>query len=59
MHIQHVMLWKFENKNSTETPKKISSVYDQDLIADHQDQNWFSKFFSGDTSSRDEHRLGQ
>ena len=53
------MLLEFKNnKNTTETAKKICSVYGQGIITDHQDLNWFSKFYSGDTSSRDEPRPG-
>ena len=35
-HIQYVILWKFKNnKNATETIKKICSVYGQGVITDH------------------------
>ena len=55
----HTMLWKLKNnKNATETVKKISSVYKQDVITDHQVWNWFPKFCSGDMSLKDEHRPG-
>ena len=57
MHIQLVMLWEFKNnKNATWTTRKICSVYLQGVITDHQVWNWFSKFYSGDKSLRDEPR---
>ena len=60
VHIRHVMLWEFKNnKNATETAKKICSVYGQGVITDRQVRNWFSKFRSGDTSLRDEPRPGR
>ena len=35
VHIRYVMLWEFKNnKNNTETARKISSVYGQDVITD-------------------------
>ena len=35
VHIWHVMLWEFKNnKNTAETAKKISSVYNQRVITD-------------------------
>ena len=50
VHIPHVILWEFKNyKNATETAKKICSVYDQNIITDHQVWNWYLKFCSGDT----------
>ena len=59
MHIWHVMLFKFKNnKNTTETAKKHFSVYGQGVLTDHQIQNWFSKFHSGNISLRDEFRPG-
>ena len=59
VHIWHVMLWEFKNnKNAAETAKKISSVYGQSVIPDHQVQNWFLKIHSGDTSLTDESRPG-
>ena len=52
-------MWEFmNNKNATETAKKINSVYDQDVITDHQVCNWFSKFHSGNKLLRDEPRPG-
>ena len=49
VHIRHLMLWKFKNnKNSTETSKKMASIYGQGVITDSQIRNWFSKFCSGD-----------
>ena len=57
VHIRQVILSGFKNnKNATETAKKISSVYGKDVIIDCQVRNWFSKIFSGDTSLRDEFR---
>ena len=51
------MLWEFKNnKNTTETVKKICSIYGQGVNADCQVQNWFSKFHSGHMSLRDESR---
>ena len=47
-----------KNKNTTETAKKISSVYDQGVSTYHQVQNWFSVFLSGNTSLKDEHEPG-
>ena len=36
VHIWHVMLWKFNNnKNASETAKKICSIYGQSVITDH------------------------
>ena len=55
--IRHVMLWNFKyNKNTSKTPKTFSSFYDQGVIANHQVQNWFSKFRFGDTLLRDKLR---
>ena len=57
VHIRHVMLWKFKNnKNTTETAKKIMSVYSQGVITKYKVWNWFSKIHSGHTSLRDEPR---
>ena len=54
------MLWKFKNnKNATEKAWKISSVYGQDVIADRQVRNWFSKVRSSDTSMSNEPRPGR
>ena len=51
MHIQHVMLCVFKNnKNTTETVKKISCAYG---FTGHHVQIWFSKFHSGEISLRD------
>ena len=59
VHIWQVLLWEFKSKkNRSETVKKFSSVYDHDIIADYQVENWFSKFRSGETSFRDEFRPG-
>ena len=39
VYIQHVM-WEYKNKiNATETAKKISNVYGQDVITDFQVRN--------------------
>ena len=57
VHIWLVMLRKIKNnKNATKTAKKISSVYGQGIITDHQFQICFLKFRSGDTSLRDQPR---
>ena len=59
MPIQHVTLYKFKNnENSTETAKKMCSVYGQVVITDQQIWNWFSKFCYCGMSLRDEHRPG-
>ena len=40
MHIWHVMLSDFKNnKNATETARKIFTVYGQDVINNRQVQN--------------------
>ena len=53
------MLWEFRyNKNTTETAKKIYSVYGQGDITNCQVWNWFSKYCFGNTSLRDESRPG-
>ena len=55
----HVMLGEFKNnKNATESAKKICSVYGQGVITECQVWNYFSKFPSGDTSLKDEPRPG-
>ena len=37
VYIWHVIWWEFRNnKNATETAKKISSVYGQGIITDYQ-----------------------
>ena len=37
VHIWHVMLWEFKNnKNATETAKKISSIHGHRVITDCQ-----------------------
>ena len=44
VQIQYVMLFEINNdKHSTESMKKLSNVYDQIVITDHQVLNWFSK----------------
>ena len=54
------MLWKSnKNKNVTKTAKKISGIYAQGVITDHQVWNWFSKFNSGNMSLRDGPRPGR
>ena len=59
VHIKHVMLWVLKNnKNLTETAKKISSVHGQGLITDHQVGNWFSAFHSGNMPLCNELRPG-
>ena len=59
VYIWHFMLWEFKNnKNATETAKKICSIYGQCVITDCQEQNWFSKFHSGNMLLRNEPRLG-
>ena len=59
VNIWRVMMWECKNnKNTTETAKKIWSVYDKGVIIDHQVENWFSKFHSGNTSLRNEPRPG-
>ena len=59
MHIWHVMVLEFKNnKNATETAKKICSLYNQSFIMDCQVWNWFSKFCSGDASLIEEPRPG-
>ena len=46
-------MWKFNNnRDVTETFKKICGVFGQGAITDRQVQNWFSKFYSGDISLR-------
>ena len=46
------------NKNATETAKKISSVYDRGGFTDCQVRNWFSNICSIDTLLRNEPRAG-
>ena len=49
------MSWEFENnKNATETTKKISGIHSQGVITEYQDRNRFSSFHSINTSLRDE-----
>ena len=43
-----------KDKNSTETSKKICTIYDEDVITDYQVRKWFSKFHSGNTELEDE-----
>ena len=46
VHIQHIILWEFDNdKNFTETTKKFSSLYDQSDITDSKLQNCFHNWF--------------
>ena len=54
VYIWHVILWEF--KNTTETVKKISNIYGQGVITNHQVWNWFSKFCSGNTLLKNEPR---
>ena len=59
MHIPHVKLWEFkQGNNATETAEKICIVYGEGTITEQAVQNWFVKFCSGDTSLKDELRLG-
>ncbi|OAD62648.1 Histone-lysine N-methyltransferase SETMAR [Eufriesea mexicana] len=59
VHIRHVMLWKFKQANSAKaTTEKICSVYGERLITYRAIRNWFVKFHSGDTISKDELRAG-
>ena len=60
VHIRRVMLWKFNQGNSAKaTAEKICSVYGEGLISDRAVRNWFAKFRSGDTSLKDEPRVGR
>ena len=55
VHIHLVMLREFkQGNNATETADKICSVYGEGTITDRAVRNWFVKFRSGDTSSKDE-----
>ena len=55
VHIWLVMLWEFKNnKNATESKKKVFSVYSRGVITHCQVGNWFLEFRSGDTSLSDE-----
>ena len=54
VHMQHVILCKYKNhKNTKETAKKISSVFDQNVITDYLVRNLFAKFRSVDMSLSD------
>ena len=45
IHIPHVMLWEVKNdKNTTETTKKISSVYDQGVLLTAKSETGFQSF---------------
>ena len=59
MRIWHIMLSEFKNdKNITETAKKISRVYGHDVITNQQVQKWFSKFLFSDTLLKDQPKPG-
>ena len=59
MHIWDATFWEFtNNKNATETAKKICRVNDQGVITDYQVSNWFSKLLYGNTWSRGKPRSG-
>ena len=60
VHIQDLMLREFKNnKNASESAKKLHSVCGHGIITDRQFQNWFSKFRSGDRSLRDKSKPGR
>ena len=57
VHVRHAMLCEFKNnKNATETAKKISSFHGQSLITNNQVRSWFSKFRSSDMPLRNQPR---
>ena len=45
-HFQHIMLYYFKKskKNTSETQKKICSVYGEGDVTDRMCQKWFVKF---------------
>ena len=50
-HFQHIMLYYFKKgKNTTETQKKIFTVYGEGAVTDRMCQKWFAKFHVGDFS---------
>ena len=53
------MLSEFKNdKNVTETAKKLYRIYGEGVIIDLHGRFWFSKFRSRDTPMRNEPRQG-
>nr|XP_033324870.1 histone-lysine N-methyltransferase SETMAR-like [Megalopta genalis] len=54
------MLWEFKLGNSSvQTAIKICNVYGVDTVTDRTVRRWFKKFRSGDTSLKEEPRLGR
>ena len=50
-HSRHIMLYYFKKgKNTTETQKKICTVYREGAMTDQTCQKWFAKFRAVDFS---------
>ena len=59
-HFQHIMLYYFkEDKNATETQKKICVVYGESAVTDGTCQKRFAKFCAGVFSLDDAPQLGR
>ena len=57
-HFQHIYFFK-KGKNTTDTQKKICSVYGEGAMTDRMCQKWFAKFHTGDFSLDDAPRSGR
>ena len=59
-HFWHIILYYFKkDKNTTEMPKKIYTVYGEGAVTDQMCQKWFVKFRAGDFSLGDASQLGR
>ena len=48
-HFRHILLYYFrKDKSAVQARKKLYDVYGEKSLIEHQCQNWFARFRSGD-----------
>ena len=58
-HFRHILLYCFrKGKNAVRARKKLYDVYGEKSLTEHQCQNWFAHFRSGDFDLKDAPRSG-
>ena len=58
-HFRHILLYYFrKSKNAMQARKKLYDVYGEKSLIEHQCQNWFARFRSGDFDLKDARRSG-